>query len=131
MTGFLKAAAISKASSKEGVYLYFSIEITAWREIPTFSAKSACVQFFWALRTLSLFLINVTTSFLNVTTSLLCFSNLKGICQKKKSSNELFKDRKNSALVVTLIRHVQQNKVCRSTKSLHMDQVRPEALLCV
>ena len=34
--------------------------------------------------------------------SLLYFSNLKGICQKKKSSNELFKDRKNSALVVKM-----------------------------
>ena len=60
------AYAILKASSNEGVYLYLTNEITACREIPTWSAKSACVQSFWARKTLILFSINVITPFQNV-----------------------------------------------------------------
>ena len=58
-------------------------------------------------------------------------NNKKVTIYRKISSHFLFKDKRNFGHVVRLIRHVQQNKVCRSTKSLHMDQVRPEALLCV
>ena len=61
-----KASAILKANSKDGVYLYFSIDITACREIPTLSAKSACVQSLSALSTLILFHIKVISPFQNV-----------------------------------------------------------------
>ena len=55
-----------KANSKDGVYLYFSIDITACREIPTLSAKSACVQSLSALSTLILFHIKVISPFQKV-----------------------------------------------------------------
>ncbi len=55
------ASAILKASSKDGVYLYFSIEITACREMPTLFAKSSCVQFRSARNTLILLHIKVLT----------------------------------------------------------------------
>ena len=55
-----------KANSKDGVYLYFSIDITACREIPTFSAKSACVQSLSARKTLILFHIKVIAPLQNI-----------------------------------------------------------------
>ena len=61
-----KASAILNANSKDGVYLYFSIDMTAWREIPTLSAKSTCVQSRSARNTLILFHIKTITPFQNV-----------------------------------------------------------------
>ena len=59
-------SAILNANSNDGVYLYFSIDITACREIPTFSAKSACVQSLSARKTLILFHIKVIAPLQNV-----------------------------------------------------------------
>src|SRR5699024_4652176 len=61
-----KASAILNASSSDGVYLYFSIEMTACREMPTRSARSAWVQSRSARRTLRRFSIKVTAPFQNV-----------------------------------------------------------------